>query len=385
MGLRHAEIIGGGIAGLTAAAALAKHGWSVRLHERQTAIRAVGAGIYIWDNGLHALAEIGAFEEATEGAHIGSAIEVHSRKGRTLYRIGINGEAQPRCYTLLRDRLIAALVRAAERFGVELVTRSTATGVSSDGRISFSDGRAAMADLVVVADGVHSRLRDEAGIATRRIRMKQGAARVMVPVAPGYLPPEAAGNHHEFFQGHRRLLYTPCTPQTVYLAFVADADDAATRGERIDVASWLRSFPMLGALLSAAGQVETIPWDAFEFIRLSAWSRGKVAFLGDAAHAQPPYLGQGGGTAMINAIALAAAVSDGGRPLPQALERWEREQRPDIERTQLTSYRMRLLNAIPDPLRSPLLALAGRMPSFADAQLAATHMRPAGVETVQRS
>jgi 2-polyprenyl-6-methoxyphenol hydroxylase-like FAD-dependent oxidoreductase len=376
MHTRHAEVIGGGIGGLTAAAALAKNGWSVRLHERQSAIRAVGAGIYIWDNGLHALDSIGAFEEATQGAHIGPAVEVRSCTGGRLYRIDINGPGQPRCYTLLRDRLIGSLAGAAERAGVELVIHSTATSVSPDGLVVFGDGRTTSADLVVVADGVHSRLRDAVGMTTRRIRLKQGAARLMVPASPDYFPPDDTGKHHEFFQGRRRLLYTPCTPDLVYLAFVSDADDLATRGDRIDVTSWLRSFQTLGPLLRAAGNIPLIPWDAFEFIRLDAWSRGKVAFLGDAAHAQPPYLGQGGGTAMTNAVALAATVSRADLPLQQALALWEREQRPRIERTQLTSYRMRLLNAIPDKLRNPLLALAGRMPSFADTQLAATHMRP---------
>lgn len=118
-----------------------------------------------------------------------------------------------------------------------------------------------------------------------------------------------------------------------------------------------------------------IRWDNFEFIRLAAWSRGRVAFLGDAAHAQPPYLGQGGGTAMINAVSLAAAVS-ADLPMSEALLRWEREQRPGIERTQQTSYRMRLLNSLPDAVRDPLLMVAGRLPGLTDSQLAATRLRP---------
>ncbi|MGA4844223.1 FAD-dependent oxidoreductase [Streptomyces sp. G45] len=377
-----AEVIGAGIGGLTAAAALARCGWSVRLHERQSEIRAAGAGIYVWDNGLYALDAVGAFEEATQDAHIGPAVEARSRQGRTLYRIAINGPDQPRCYTLLRDRLMRALVAAARAAGVEIVTSSQATRAHADGRVEFEGAPDARADLVVAADGVHSRLRDRLGLARRRTRMRQGAARLMVPASADYLPAADAPLHLEHFQGRRRLLYTPCTADAVYLALVSDASDPAVRGARIDAASWTRSFPTLGALIDQAAQVET-RWDTFELIQLRSWSHGRVAFLGDCAHAQPPYLGQGGGTAMNNAVALAASVSRPGaggtarEHVPASLAVWEREQRPGTERTQRTSYRMRLLNQIPDAARDALLTAVSRSPRVARSQLAATRLRPA--------
>lgn len=260
---RHAEVIGGGLGGLTAATALANDGWTVRLHERQPEIRAVGAGIYVWDNGLAALDAIGAFAAATRGAHIGPAVEARSRTGRTLYRIGINGPGQPRCYTLLRDRLIDALVRAAGRAGVELVTNSRAVRADPDGTVVFDDGHSVTADLVVAADGVHSRLRDQLGIPVRRKRMRQGAARLMVPATDDCFTPEDRVKHLEYFQGSRRLLYTPCTPDQIYLALVADADDPSITGTTVDITSWTRGFPGLAPLLRTA---EGIPlrWDTFE-------------------------------------------------------------------------------------------------------------------------
>lgn len=83
---------------------------------------------------------------------------------------------------------------------------------------------------------------------------------------------------------------------------------------------------------------------------------------------------------MTNAVSLAATVGRPGVALTDALTAWEREQRPNVERTQRTSYRMRLLNAVPDAVRDPLLSLAGRSSGFADAQLAATRLRPAANE-----
>ena len=65
---RHAEIAGGGLAGLTTATALAQRGWSVRLHERGRELREIGAGIFMWENALRVLEEIGAFDEAVHRA-----------------------------------------------------------------------------------------------------------------------------------------------------------------------------------------------------------------------------------------------------------------------------------------------------------------------------
>ena len=64
---RHAEIAGGGFTGLTLAAALAQRGWSVRVHERAAEIRAFGAGIWLWENGVRVLNAIGAADEGISG------------------------------------------------------------------------------------------------------------------------------------------------------------------------------------------------------------------------------------------------------------------------------------------------------------------------------
>src|SRR5919197_4031650 len=60
---RRAEIVGGGFAGLTAACALARRGWRVRLHERADRLRTAGAGINIYENGLRVLEALGALDD----------------------------------------------------------------------------------------------------------------------------------------------------------------------------------------------------------------------------------------------------------------------------------------------------------------------------------
>lgn len=66
---RRAEVAGGGFAGLTAAIALRQNGWDVRLHEKSSELRAFGAGIYLWHNGLRVLEGLGALDEVLQGSH----------------------------------------------------------------------------------------------------------------------------------------------------------------------------------------------------------------------------------------------------------------------------------------------------------------------------
>ena len=71
----HAEIAGAGFAGLAAAIALRQRGWSVRVHEKEAALRAFGAGIFVWENGLRVLHAIGAYDDVVRGAPQPSAYE----------------------------------------------------------------------------------------------------------------------------------------------------------------------------------------------------------------------------------------------------------------------------------------------------------------------
>ncbi|WP_280183323.1 FAD-dependent oxidoreductase [Nocardia cyriacigeorgica] len=377
---RTAEVIGAGIGGLTAATALAQRGWRVRLHERQPEIRAIGAGIYVWGNGLRALRALGLHDEAVVGAHVGSRLESRDRRGRTIESIAINGPGQPEVKTVMRDRLIETLVGGAVRAGVDIRTGSEIVSATPSGRVTDSKGSTEQADVVVAADGVNSRIRDTLGVPMRRIRMRQGAIRLTVPRSRQFVAAEDAGRYLEFFSGRRRILYTPSSAETLYVALVADTADAAATRVPIDVDSWVGSFPQLETLVRSLAELPG-RWDTFEFIRLGSWSVGNVAFLGDAAHAQPPYLGQGGGCAMMNALGLAHTLTADHESVPRALRTWEAHERPRIEHTQRWSYGLRLLNGVPDALRSPLLLASDRVPRLGRSRLRAALAIPTGAES----
>jgi 2-polyprenyl-6-methoxyphenol hydroxylase-like FAD-dependent oxidoreductase len=381
---KHAEIVGAGISGLTAATALAQRGWSVRLHERDTAIRAIGAGIYVWGNGLRALKALGLYDEAVVGAHIGPALESRDHRNRVVERIEVNTPGRAEVRTIMRDRLIGTLLKGAEAAGVEIVVGSEAASAEPDGTLLASSGKQLLgpgeADVVIAADGVNSRIRDGIGMGARRERLSQGATRLTVQRSDDFVPAEDRDKYIEYFSGRRRVLYTPSSATSLYVALVADEQDSAASRVPVDTDAWVRSFPQLEKLLRSLDGIDA-RWDTFEFIRLRSWSQGRVAVIGDAAHAQPPYLGQGGGCAMMNALGLADALSaPGDAGLEQRLATWESTERPLIEHTQTWSYRLRLLNGIPDAPRSPLLSLSGRMKSLGASRMRAALATPTGSE-----
>ena len=173
---RHAEIVGGGLAGLSAAVALAQRDWSVRLHERHASLRREGFGITVHANGLRVLAALGAREEATrDGVQLGFS-ELRDASNAVIARTKLDARA---C-RLSRFRLVAALADRAKAAGVEIRLGSAAIAATPDGTVIFEDGSRRSADLVVAADGINSPLRNSLGLTRSQTLLPDGAQRMTI-------------------------------------------------------------------------------------------------------------------------------------------------------------------------------------------------------------
>jgi 2-polyprenyl-6-methoxyphenol hydroxylase-like FAD-dependent oxidoreductase len=342
---RHAEIAGAGLAGLTAAAALCRRGWTVRVHERTPEMRIVGSGLSIFENGLRVLRAVGAEAEATEGARQGWERETRDRLGRTTSHV----RYAVRMYEITRQQVVGALARAAVRAGAEIVTSSTAVEATPDGELGLADGRRLKADLVIAADGVASRLRDSLGLGFRRRWLADGAIRIVIPRTAEEAGSAEGAKNIEYWSGARRMLLAACSRTELYVALSALDSDAEGKALPIRKDVWKRSFPCLESLIDRLdGEAR---WDRFQVIHMPRWSRGRAVVLGDAAHAMAPNLGQGGACAMMNALGLAVAL-DETREVPAALDLWERRERPLTDHTQRLSTYYSALTTWPDVLRS---------------------------------
>ena len=177
---KHAEISGGGFTGLTLATSLAQRGWSVRVHERSEEVRAFGAGIWIWENGVRVLNAIGAADEALTDCTEATDWRSWDKHGRLIDSIAF-GPPYSRVFCLPRQQLLQAMLSAASRIGVEVVTNSEVVDAHPDGKLITSNGQTYKADLVVAADGVHSKVRDSLDLLLRRSEHVDGAIRLLVP------------------------------------------------------------------------------------------------------------------------------------------------------------------------------------------------------------
>src|SRR5258708_2288376 len=137
MNARKAEVVGAGFAGLAAACALAKRGWSVRVHERADRLRTTGAGIYIYENGLRVLDALDAYRDAVRGAPVAHTREVRDENNRV---VSVHRwDRASRVFSIERQQVINALAAAARRHGAQIITNSEAVSVTPAGNLTFAN------------------------------------------------------------------------------------------------------------------------------------------------------------------------------------------------------------------------------------------------------
>ncbi len=347
-----AIIAGGGFGGLTAATALAQRGWSVTVYERQHELRAAGSGIYIWENGLRILDAIGARVVSPDSFH-GRAMEQRDHHDQVIDP----GDFPPqvRLVTVARKDLLNGLRDAALRCGVQIRTAAEVIGASAAGELHFAGAHSEQADLAIGADGVWSAVRRSLGLELFHQQTHEGALRAMIPGTPEDLGRNGQDRYIEVWSGQRRFLITPLNDREIYLAFTCQKDDQAGKANPLDKDSWIQSFPRWAHLIERVGQV--LPWAPYSIVKVRAWSAGHTALIGDAAHAQPPNLGQGGGMSMQSALALATFLEglDDRRDIPARLQAWEAQERELAEHCQRWSCLYGEVSTLPDEPRSRII------------------------------
>jgi 2-polyprenyl-6-methoxyphenol hydroxylase-like FAD-dependent oxidoreductase len=314
-------IAGAGISGFTAATAFAQRGFEVTVYERSDKPREFGAGIYLKDNSLPVLDALGVGERiASAGTRLRTAQIVDERQQVIVTR----DVSRERLIVVLRSDLHTALREAAHEAGVNLVTNRTATSATPDGTLKFADGGEMHADLVIGADGVRSQVRESLGLTRSYRKLQDGATRLLVPRLED-------ARSVEYWAGNRRIGIAPCTPSLSYVFMIGPENSPRCGAVPIDQDYWSEAFPHLSHLFERiTGQGVH---HQHEEVVCSRWAAGRLALVGDAAHAQPPNLGQGAGLAISAAWELARTVTEPA-DVPAQLVDWERRVRPGIDRVQ---------------------------------------------------
>lgn len=376
-------IAGGGVGGLAAGLALRRAGFDAQVFEQAEQPRDSGAGLWLWPNAISALHYLGVADAVRAAGIVQAASVIRDRHGHTLAHIapratdGSPMESvaihRPALLGVLRDALgDDAIRRGCRVVGFEQDRRGV--------RLRFADGREAVGDALVGADGLLSAVRAQM-IGDGPPRDAGFTAwRAVVPAAEHSVPSGmiwGRGGRFGFMPlGEGRLNWFGVTLDPPPVADPVGRKAFLTR----HFADWPDSVT---TVIAATPPEAILAHRVHDRPPLDRWSRGCVTLLGDAAHPMTPSLGQGACQALEDAVVLAHSLglacsapglSDGrgSWDLPAALAAYEGLRRPRANAVASRSRRMDALiqwswppacmlrdaaaAALPDALRQRFLA-----------------------------
>lgn len=363
-------VAGGGLGGLAAALAARKAGWDARVLEQAAAFSEVGAGIQLGPNATSILRGWGLLEGELASL-VGRPQWLRVRdavSGRELATLQVGAFEQrygAPYFTVHRADLQNALLQAARQGGVRLHTGMRVQDVREEAStvsVQTSAGAQMEADVLVAADGLWSRVREQV-------------------LADGLPQPT----------GH--LAYRGLARQADLPAHLRSSDVTAWLGPRMHLVCYpVRGGESLNVVCITEGRVQGDPrgWDheavvadlhavveqVFPTLRelvhaVPGWrlwglngrapvsaagqmARGRIALLGDAAHPMLPYLAQGAGMAIEDAAQLQRVltnVTDNVADVPTALQRYALGRWERCSRVQKRSLRNGTIFHASGPLR----------------------------------
>ena len=310
-------IVGAGIGGLTAAIALRANGVDATVYEQASELKALGAGVSIATNGSRILTRLGLGDELSAIAGTFSHYVFRTWAGEP-----IAGEPSTlsfgdptRTWFLHRGEFQAALCAALPADAVRLGHRVVGAAERHDGiDVRFADGGTAAVDLVIAADGIHSRLQGMVGAAAQPVSEGVMAYRGLIPAerVSGIVDVNASSM---WLGPNRSFLAYPVSAGALLnvVAFTPTNLDVAESwtapGDVRELADAYAGWePTVEGIVDAMDQ--TFRWGIYDREPLPRWAAGRVVLLGDSAHAVTPHLGQGANQAIEDAVTLAVLLRD---------------------------------------------------------------------------
>ena len=322
---RQVLVVGGGLAGLAAALAMARRGLQVQVIEQLAQWQPSGAGLTLGAASLRALQQLGVLDEVVRRGHVHQGIQVCDVQGRPLRLItspplpdaqvpGAGGILRSVLHDILRSALASCGV--AVRLGLRVQQLDLQDHAA---QVQFSDGSQQRVDLVVGAEGLTSALRQEFFAQAAPPRFTgQGCWRVVLP------RPAEIDNRHFFLGGRCKLGLTPVSAQQMYLFLLEHVPDrpwrdAATQHEVLRDLLQGYGGPLAQVREQLGPQSEVVYRPLEAHYLGPSWHRGRLLLIGDAAHATTPQLAAGAGMGLEDGLVLAQELGR-AQPLPQALQ-----------------------------------------------------------------
>lgn len=325
-------IIGAGIGGLTAGIALSQVGYEVEIYDRVSELRPAGAGISLWSNGVKVLNALGLGRQIAQVGGLMDQMQYISHTGELLNHISLNPLVEAvgqRPYPVARTDLQQLLL---DGFPGKVKLNTKCVAVTEDEQqvtAVFEDGYQATGDVVVAADGIRSVLRQY--VLQTEVHPRYGGYvnwNGLVDVSPDLAPKHT----WVIYVGeHKRASMMPVSGDRFYfffdvpLPYEQAVEAGAVRTELTEFfRGWADPVQNLIQRLNPATTNRLLIHDVGPIGRMV---RGKVALLGDSAHATCPDLGQGGCQAMEDVVVLTRYLKTTNLSVADALKRYEAERK----------------------------------------------------------
>lgn len=329
-----AVVIGAGMGGMTAGIALQRSGWDVVAYEQVRENKPVGAALTLWPNAVKVLNYLGLGARIAE---LGGQLDSMSYRwmdGRTMCEFSLEPlttQAGQRPYPVARADLQSMLMEAFGLGNINFGMKMVAVDSTDDqATVSFADGSTVSADLVVAADGARSVARRfVTGQTLERLYSGYVNYNTLVPIDESVGP---ATQWTTYVGEGKRVSVMPVADGRFYTFFdvpgpIGESIEPGTAPEvlRSHFGHWGQPVVTLLDQLDPAtvNRVEVLYIDPFH-----TWTKGRVVLVGDAAHNTTPDIGQGGGSAMEDAVVLSRMLATNTLGIPDALRRYAEARSP---------------------------------------------------------
>jgi salicylate hydroxylase len=350
---KRVAIIGGGIGGMTAAAALHQRGFEVAVYERASSLGEVGFGLQLGPNATKVARAIGIFDELKRFAVEPSAfVSLKWNTAELRYRNSWEGMMQHRFgspYVMahrpdLHDALIAKVPASAIHLNKGCVSVATTTyGATA----TFSDGAQIEADVIVGADGIHSVVRKILfGESVARFT-NQICWRAMVPMedAPLRVGPDRQVSLQttDYTGWIGPTGHVICYPvrggkyMNIFAGRVSEEWAEESWAVRSSIDEMVEAYSGWNdALLGMFRKITSCyRWGIYDREPLDNWVAGKIGLIGDAAHPMMPTLAQGAAISIEDGYALARNLAAHGDDIDAGLAAYQSERVPRASAVQL--------------------------------------------------
>jgi len=303
-----AIIVGAGPGGLSAAIALRRAGWETVVCEAAEELREVGSGLTLWPNALRALDFLGLGDALSASTVPLEGIAMRRWNGELIFHVGAGPGGLGWSVAMPRAELQALLVGAVGASSIRLNARCVdLEDRGTAATVVLETGERLHGDVVVGADGLHSRVR---GALVGEEPPRRAGYRVWRGIAT-YELPERIGVTY-LGRGAQFGLFPMSGGRVYWFASLNAAADepppASAHAHLMPVFG--RSCPPIPAVIQATQDDTIVCTEIYDRKPLKRWSYGRVTLLGDAAHPSVPTLGQGACQAIEDAATLGHCLHD---------------------------------------------------------------------------